>query len=365
MTKAVGAVLREHGGAFSVEELTLAEPSPDEVLVRITATGLCHTDQKVRMGAREVPVPVVLGHEGAGIVAATGSKVSDLSAGDHVVLTFAYCGVCANCASGHPAYCDQADELNFGANGTAISAAGTQLHGAFFGQSSFATHALVDARSAVRVDADLPLELLGPLGCSIQTGIGAILNVLAPDKDSAVAVWGTGAVGLSAIIAAHWLDCRQIIAIDIKPARLELARELGATGAVLVTPDVDARAALRELVPGGVTHAFDTTGRPKVLAAAVATLAPRGSAAFVGGARAGDTVAIEVNPLLAGRSLQGIVQGDAVPQQFIPMLTERFRRGELPLERLISHYPLTAINQALADAEAGLAIKPVLTMPTI
>lgn len=364
MTKVTAAVLHEYGGEFELEELELARPASREVLVRVVATGFCHTDEKVRQGARSVPTPVVLGHEGAGVVEAVGREVEHLQTGDHVVLTFAYCGGCANCARGHPAYCERMDELNFGARGQALHDQGGELvHGAFFGQSSFATRVLVNQRQAIRVDPDVPLELLAPLGCSIQTGAGAILNVLQPDAHSTLAVWGAGTVGLSAILAATWAKVATIVVIDINPVRLALAARLGATHTITATPGQSSLNALQALLPGGVSHAFDSTGSAAVLRDAVAGLAPRGSAGFVGGGRAGDEVALEINPLLAGRSLQGIVQGDAVPQQFIPMLVERHRNGELPLEKLIRHYPLDEINTAAADAGAGRAIKPVLTMP--
>jgi aryl-alcohol dehydrogenase len=363
VTKMIGAVLRAHGGEFEIEELELAEPNADEVLVKLTATGFCHTDEKVRQGARNVPTPVVLGHEGAGVVVKTGD-LTTLSPEDHVVLTFAYCGNCPACETGHPAYCEQMDELNFGATGTAITAAnGKLIRGAFFGQSSFATYAIVNERSAVRVEKDLPLEILAPLGCSIQTGVGSILNVLKPDEHSTLAVWGVGTVGLSAVIAATWTYTEQIVVLDTNPERLELAKELGATHAIQVTPD---RSALRELntfYPSGVSHAFDTTGSSEVLHDAVQSLAIRGSAAFVGGARSGDEVSLEINQLLAGRSLQGAVQGDSDPQQLIPFLVNKIRHLHLPIQRLITEYPLAQINEAAKDAAAGKTIKPVLVMP--
>ncbi len=365
MTSVTAAVLREHGGEFELEELELAPgPAHDEVLVRIVATGFCHTDEKVRQGARDVPTPVVLGHEGAGIVEAVGREVTALQTGDHVVLTFAYCGLCANCRGGHPAYCERTDELNFGALGMALHRPGGEaVHGAFFGQSSFATRALVNQRSVIRVDPQAPLELLGPLGCSIQTGAGAILNVLRPGPDSTLAVWGVGAVGLSALIAATWSGCRTIVAVDLHAERLTLARELGATHTIHAGDGHGALEDLRALLATGVSHALDTTGRPEVLHDVVAGLAPRGSAAFVGGARAGDEVSLEINPLLAGRSLRGVLQGDSQPHRFIPMLVERLRAGQLPLAKLIRSYPLSEINRAAADASAGRTIKPVLAMP--
>jgi aryl-alcohol dehydrogenase len=362
MTVVRAAVLHEYGGEFSLEQLELADPGPGEVLVRIVATGFCHTDEKVRGGARNVPVPVVLGHEGAGIVEAIGAGVETVAPRDHVVLTFAYCGACANCTAGHPAYCEQMDELNFGAIGIALTGDGEPLRSGFFGQSSFCTHALVDQRSAIRVDPELPLELLGPLGCSIQTGTGAVLNVLRPGRESTLAVWGVGAVGLSAVIAATWLECGSIIAIDVNPERLALAGELGATHTVRAETGRSALPDLRAICGDGVSHAFDTSGQAAVLRDAVSGLAPRGSCAFVGGGRAGDEVAIEINPMLAGRSLQGVIQGDSVPQEMIPMLARRVGSGELPLARLVSFYPLSEINAAASDAHAGRTIKPVLRM---
>jgi aryl-alcohol dehydrogenase len=363
MTKMIGAVLRAHAGEFEIEALEIAEPNADEVLVKLTATGFCHTDEKVRRGARDVPTPVVLGHEGAGVVVKTGD-LTTLSPEDHVVLTFAYCGDCPACESGHPAYCEQLDELNFGAIGTAITTAdGNPIRGAFFGQSSFATYAIVNERSAVRVEKDLPLEILAPLGCSIQTGVGSILNVLKPDDHSSLAVWGVGAVGLSAVIAATWTNTEQIVALDTNPERLELAKELGATHAIQVTPGSSALKELQHLYPTGVSHAFDTTGSPEVLHDVVQSLATRGSAAFVGGAKAGDEVSLEINQLLAGRSVQGVVQGDADPQQLIPFLVDKIRHLHLPIHRLITEYPLAQINEAAQDAVAGKTIKPVLVMP--
>ena len=251
MTATRAAVLHEHGGEFVLEDLELACPRPEDVLVRVVATGFCHTDQKVRNGARNVPLPVVLGHEGAGVVEAIGSGVTTVAVGDHVVLTFAYCGACANCRSGHPAYCEQMDELNFGATGSVLTRAGEQMHSGFFGQSSFSTHALVNARSAVRVEPALPLDLLGPLGCSIQTGAGAILNVLRPEPGDSLAVWGVGAVGLSAVISAGWAGCESIVAIDVNPARLELARELGATHTIHGHPGRSALPELQAISAGG------------------------------------------------------------------------------------------------------------------
>ncbi|HET9093569.1 MAG TPA: NAD(P)-dependent alcohol dehydrogenase [Solirubrobacteraceae bacterium] len=359
------AVLRSYGGEFELTELELAPPGPGEVLVRITATGFCHTDEKVRQGARSVPLPVVLGHEGAGRVEAVGPGVGDLRTGDHVVLTFAHCGGCGNCASGHPAYCERMDELSFGASVRPLRAADHGLvRGGFFGQSSFATHAVVDQRSAVRVDPELPLELLGPLGCSIQTGAGSILNVLRPDAEASLAVWGVGAVGLSAVAAAAWSGVGTIIAIDVHPNRLALAGELGATHTVLADAAGSSLDGLRALAPAGVSHALDTSGRADVLCEMVSGLAPRGRAGFVGGARAGEVVSLEIDRLLAGRSLRGIIQGDAMPQRLIPALAERVRNGQLPLPRLVTRYPLEEINLAAADAACGRTVKPVLTMPT-
>ena len=231
--KVTAAVVHEEAQPFSVEDLELEEPRADEVLVRVVATGICHTDVIVRDQWYPVPLPAVLGHEGAGVVERVGEGVSKVQPGDHVVLSFASCGECTNCLSGWPTYCLNFYDQNFGGSrpdgSNALSKDGDAVHGRFFGQSSFASYSVAAERSVVKVREDAPLELLGPLGCGVQSGAGGVLNILRPTPGTSIAVFGTGAVGMSAIMAASIAGCTIIISIDVKASRMELARELGAT----------------------------------------------------------------------------------------------------------------------------------------
>ncbi|MFI0778512.1 NAD(P)-dependent alcohol dehydrogenase [Streptomyces sp. NPDC021212] len=370
MTETLAAVVNKPGAPFSLERITLDEPRPDEILVRLTAAGVCHTDLTVRDGHLPFPLPGVLGHEGAGVVERVGSWVGRVRPGDHVVLTFTSCGTCGTCRGGHPAYCASWLPLNLlggtRGDGTATlrrdcGAGCGGLGGHFFGQSSFATHALVDERSVVRVPADVPLTTLAPFGCGIQTGVGAVLYVLRPRPGSTIAVFGAGAVGLAALMAAVLGPVRQVIAVDRLAPRLALARKLGAT-AVVDAAEEDTAAALVELTDGlGVDCALETTGNPGVLRTAIDALAPRGEVAVIGAPPMGTEAAIDVNGLLPGRRITGVTLGDSEPEQLIPLMVGLHRQGRLPVEQLIRTYPFARIEEAAADMTAGTTIKPVLT----
>ena len=227
------AVLPAPHSSFAIEELELDEPRSNEVLVRIVATGICHTDLSVVEQDLPAPTPIVLGHEGAGVVERVGSDVRHVAPGDHVVLTFPSCGTCAKCVAGRAYFCEQILALALAGVRTdgspTVRASDHPVCGCFFGQSSFATHALAYARNTVKVPREAPLEMLAPLGCGIQTGAGTVLNVLKPGGSDTIAVFGCGAVGLAAVMAAHLSGCRTIIAVDRVDSRLELARDLGAT----------------------------------------------------------------------------------------------------------------------------------------
>lgn len=216
---------------FNMQEVYLDEIKDDEVLVKIIASGICHTDATVLDGTMPTPKPVVLGHEGSGIVEKVGSNVTSVTPGDHVVLGFAYCGHCENCLDGNAAACENMIELNFSGKNkrhvTPIHDLNNNDISQFFGQSSFAYHAVVDENNTVKVPKDVDIRLLGPLGCGIMTGSGTILNSLQPKPGSSLVVFGTGAVGLSGLMAAKIAGCTTIIAIDIHDSRLELAKELG------------------------------------------------------------------------------------------------------------------------------------------
>lgn len=359
------AVVESAGAGFTLSEIELADPRPDEVLVRIVAAGVCHTDLIVAAGHLPFPLPGVLGHEGAGVVEAVGSAVTRVTPGDQVLLSFTSCGTCANCRDGHPAYCATWLPLNLlggaRADGSAtVSRDGENLGGHFFGQSSFARHALVDERSLVKVPADAPLELLAPLGCGVQTGVGAVWNVLEPRPGDTIVVTGAGAVGLSAVMAARLTPATRIIAVDRIPDRLALARELGATHTVNTT-DTDLAEAIADLTGGaGANGVVETTGNAGVLATAVGVLAARGTAVIVGAPAFGTTVPVDVNFMLPGRKVVGLTLGDSETESLIPVLVDLVASGRLPVERLVKHYKFEEIGQAVADVVSGDTIKPVL-----
>jgi aryl-alcohol dehydrogenase len=351
--------------AITIRPLELKGPQPHEVLVRIVAAGVCHTDLKcagsnVLVKAR----PVVLGHEGAGIVEAVGSAVTELKPGDPVVMTFAYCGACRSCREAEPAYCYQQYPLNFSCarpdGGSAyLCDNGEDVYGDFFGQSSFATYAVGSERNVIKVPDDVPLEILGPLGCGIQTGAGAALNDLKVGPGDRFAVFGAGSLGLSAIMAARYAGAKTIIAIDRIKSRLDLALELGADHAILAT-DTDAVAEIIRITGDGVDQSLDTTAVASVMRQAIDVLAPRGICGFVTAPSDGSELPLPVRTLLLGRRVRGIVEGNSNPKLFIPFLIDLYKRGRFPFDRLISFYPFEDINVAFNDQHIGHAIKPVL-----
>ncbi|MFI9758781.1 NAD(P)-dependent alcohol dehydrogenase [Streptomyces sp. NPDC051963] len=359
------AVVESGGAPFTLSDVVLDEPGPHEAVVRMVATGLCHTDLGVASGGLPFPLPGVLGHEGAGVVEAVGPAVTGVAPGDHVVLSFTSCGECRNCHGGHPAYCATWLPLNLiggrRADGTStISRDGAPLGGHFFGQSSFAERALVDERSLVKVDPDVPLESVAPLGCGVQTGVGAVWNVLRPTLGSTVVVLGAGAVGLSAVMAAALTPATLIVAVDRVGERLSLARELGATHTV-DAGEADLGGAIAEITGGrGADGVVETTGSVAVLRQGVDALAARGTLVVVGVPPFGTEVALDVNGLLGGKQVVGLTLGDTETQSFIPSLVRLVKEGRLPLHRLISTYPFAEIDQAVRDMGAGKAIKPVL-----
>ncbi|MGW1777662.1 NAD(P)-dependent alcohol dehydrogenase [Streptomyces sp. NPDC002143] len=360
------AVVESGGAPFTLSEVVLDDPAPHEAVVRLVAAGLCHTDLGVASGGLPFPLPGVLGHEGAGVVEAVGSAVTGVVPGDHVVLSFTSCGDCRNCHGGHPAYCATWLPLNLiggrRADGTGtISRDGETLGGHFFGQSSFAERALVDERSLVKVDPDVPLTSIAPLGCGVQTGVGAVWNVLKPVIGSTIVVLGAGAVGLSAVMAAALTPATKIIAVDKVAERLELAKELGATHTV----DAGQAAlgeAIAEITGGqGADGIVETTGSTAVLRQGVDALAARGTLVIVGAPAFGTEVALDVNGMLGGKQVVGLTLGDSETQSFIPALVELVKAGRLPLDRLIGAYAFEDIGQAVQDMTSGKTIKPVLT----
>jgi aryl-alcohol dehydrogenase len=348
------AVVREGGGPLKIESLELEGPRDDEVLVRLIASGICHTD--ISFAEDWSGPPAVLGHEGAGVVEQAGKSVKGVKPGDHVVLSYQSCGQCGECQSGRPFACERFWDANFGFHrldgSNALHLSGVQGH--FLGQSSFATHTVATIRNLVKVPQDLPLKLLAPLGCGFQTGAGTVMNSLAVKKGESIAIFGTGAVGLAAVMAARINGAQPIIGVDIKRMRLELALELGATH-VIQAPGEDVVSGIAGITGGGVDYVLEITGSAAMYRAAVAVLNP------------GGTVALIANPggsgsLPGGRKYRGIIQGSSVPQEFIPKMISLYQQGQFPFDRLIKYYGFPEINQALADARRGDTIKPVLVM---
>ena len=360
----IAAVVREHAAPFTIEDVRLDDPQSDEILVRVVAVGICHTDLAVQRGHIPVPLPAVLGHEGAGIVEAVGTGVVDLSPGDHVILSQVLCGSCARCTGGEPAYCEHAARLSLGGRRedgtTPISDGDGPISSNFVGQSSFATSAIVKARNAFRIDDDLPLATLAPIGCGVMTGAGAVVNDGGIAPGDAVAVFGCGTVGLAAIMAAKVLQAERIIAVDVNPARLELAAKLGATDTLAVG---DAAVAdVHRLTGGGVDLAVEAAGSPAAATAAIGSTHTRGRTVIVGAAPFGSTLDVDWWTLAAGRTVQGSVIGSSNPPVDIARLVQWWRDGELPIEDLETRYRFDEINDAVIAMAAGDVVKPVIVM---
>ncbi len=337
-------------------------PGPTRSSCGSAQSGVCHTDIVTRQFFPD-SFPVVLGHEGAGIVEAVGSDVTSVSVGDKVILSYRSCGTCRACTAGSRAYCEHFAALNAsggrGDGTTPLHAPdGTPVGGGFFGQSSFATHALVTEANAVRVPADTDLAVTASFGCGMQTGAGVVANVLRPQADDSVAVFGTGAVGLAAIMAAHALGVGTIIGVDLSDDRLALARELGATHTFSgASPDL--LDGLRAATGGGATHALDTTGSPAVIGTATEALGPLGTLVVVG--TGGAEFAVDSTSFIGGgKTVRGSIEGDADPHAFIPTLLRWHEDGLFPVERLVRTYHFDAVDAAMADSTSGVTVKPVL-----
>ncbi len=365
MIETDAAVVREKGGAFAIERIRIEPPRDHEVLVRIKGVGMCHTDLVVRDQYFPTPLPAVLGHEGSGVVEAVGRSVTKVAPGDHVVLSYASCGLCANCQRGLNGYCPDLYGRNFSGgrpdgSTPCCDAQGQPVSAYFFAQSSFARHAIATERNVVKIARDVPVELMGPLGCGIQTGAGAVLNALKPDGGSSIAVFGAGSVGLAAVMAARVAGCATIVAVDLNHERLDLARELGATHAI-DAGDGDVVAAIQAVTGGeGVQYSLECTGLPAVVRQAVDCLRLTGVCGIIGVAPLGTEIALDMNGLLFGRTVRGIIEGDSIPDIFIPRLIELWRQGRFPFDRLVSYFPLSMIDVAAQASERGEVLKAIL-----
>jgi alcohol dehydrogenase len=350
-----------------IEELDLADPGPGEVLVRIHAAGLCHSDLSVVNGDRPRPLPMAIGHEAAGVVVGLGAGVTDLPIGSHVVLVFMpSCGHCAPCAGGRPALCEP---------GALANGAGTLLTGArrltlagqtinhHLGCSAFADHAVVSRRSCVPIDADLPFEHAALFGCAVLTGVGAVANTARVEAGTRVAVLGLGGVGFSSLLAAIAVGARDVVAIDLLESKLELARELGAT-LTLNARDPDLVAKVKDATAGGVDYAFEMAGAIAALESAYAITRRGGTTVTAGLPNPKAHWPLQAVSLIAEeRTIKGSYIGSCVPTRDVPRYVGLFKRGRLPVDRLLSErVALTDINDALDRLADGQSVRQVVTL---
>jgi aryl-alcohol dehydrogenase len=358
------AVARAKFASLGFENLELAEPRHNEVRVRLVATGICHTDMAIRdQTIVPMPQPIVLGHEGAGIVEAVGRSVTKVKAGDQVILSGDSCGNCPSCQVSLPSYCYEFFQRNFGGGRpdgtTPLSVNGEKVH-TFMGQGSFATHVVCHDRNVIAVAEGAPLELLGPLGCGVITGAGAVINSLKVSVGKSIAIFGTGSVGLSGVMAAKLVGAGKIIAIDLRDDRLQLAMELGATHTINPSKE-SIPEAIKKISGNGVDFTLETTALMPILRQAIDVLALRGTCGFVGGAPEDSELTFVTSHVMnGGRAIRGIILGDTNPEEFLPKLIELHALGRFPLEKLITFYPFKDINRAIEDSLNGKCVKPIL-----
>jgi aryl-alcohol dehydrogenase len=366
--RVAAATIEEVRAPLRVEELEIDEPRAGEALVRIVATGVCHTDAIAQEGDFPYPFPGVLGHEGAGVVEAVGDGVTNVAVGDPVVIGWPYCGTCRNCLEGQPRYClDIGAQVGRGTRADGSTAwrrpDGSPVHSHFFGQSSFATHSITDAKTLVRMPPEMPLELVGPLACGLATGAGAVFNKLRPAVGSSLVVYGVGAVGLAAIMAARNSGATTIIAVDRHAARLKIAAELGATQTVDVNED-DPVDAVQQICGGFADYSLECTGNMDVLRQAVDSVGLRGTCVLIGGAPAEATFTLDHITTLWGKTVAGILGGEGTSERLIGALARLHLDGRFPYDKLVTPFALDEVNEAIAASISGEVLKPILRMPS-
>lgn len=363
-------VVEEINAPFVRETLELDEPGPGEVLVKIKAVGVCHTDLNTQSGDMPLPLPGVFGHEGAGIIEKIGEGVTEVEVGDHVILGWAYCGTCRNCRRGQHRYCERTGEALLAGHRLIGPKAGesayrredgTTISGHFFGQSSFATYSLTFASMVVKVDKDIPFELLGPLACGVTTGAGAVFNAAKPNPGDSIVVYGTGSVGLAAIMAATNTPANEIIAVDLHDSRLEMAKELGATH-VINSKNVNASEEIQRILGRPADFAIDCTGVISVIEEAADVVGMLGTLILVGGAPAEARFSVDHLRTLWGKRIVGTLGGGGNSQDLLPALLGLYKQGRFPIDRLVTTYDFAQLETAIEDATSGSTIKAVLTL---
>lgn len=365
--KIKAAVVNAPGKDYQIETVELKEMQDTDVLVRIVASGICRSDYAERNGA-VVPFPNILGHEGSGIVEKVGRNVMSVQPGDHVILSYGYCDSCKKCNEGHPSSCYHWNEINTsghnvkgeyvfeGEDGSAINS--------FFNQSSFATYSVTDESNIVKVDKDIDLRILGPLGCGLGTGSGVVLDVLNPKPGSSIAIFGTGAVGFAALMAANIAGCSPIIALDINEERLKKARELGATHAINSLAHSETLVnEIKELTGGvGVDYAIDTSGVVPVMKQALAVVTNSGTFVPLAVTKKDFEVNTFTDLVFGNKKMVGCLIGDTIPKYHLPRLIDFYKKGQFPFDQFIKFYDFEDIVQAEADSVSGKTLKSVLIM---
>ena len=361
--KAKAALCREHNKPVLVEQISIDAPKRGEVTVKLGACGVCHSDLSAVNGTIALPLPLVLGHEGAGVVEEVGEGVSDLAPGDHVIFSFIYmCGKCRFCVAGRPVLClEQGKALTTPLEGTtrAHDAKGAPL-GIFSGCGAMAEYATVSAQNLIKIDSKIPLDCAALVGCGVTTGVGAVFNTAKVEPGSSVAVFGCGGVGLSVIQGAAIAGAQRIIAIDTLAPKLEMAKKFGATDTILFKEDPVKE--LKKLTGGGPDYAFECVGSGELAAAAYRAIRRGGLAVVVGVAKPSDSTAVRTMTLpFEEKTLTGSYFGSCVPRVDFPRMLALYMAGRLKLEELITRrYSIDETPQAFADLESGKNARGVI-----
>ncbi len=362
------AVCYEPSGKLRVEDVQLAEPQVNEVLVRLSACGVCHSDLHFMKGEMYCAMPMVAGHEGAGIVEKVGPGVTTVQAGDHVVMAVSFsCGKCRFCVEGRPTMCVENMPVMAGgvlpiSGGMRLSQEDQALHH-LFGLACFAEYSVVHERSCVKVRDDAPLDRVCLLGCGVATGIGAAINTAGVRPGESVVVWGSGGVGLSALMGAKLAGAGKIVAVDGYESKLAMAKELGADITINFKQE-DPVGRVMEVTAGGADYAIETAGKVEVIEQAYASIHGGGKCVVAGMSPIGTSVSIQSYEFLLGKAITGTVQGDIKPQVDIPKYIDMFMDGKLPFDKLISKtYSLDEVNDAYEALEKGEVIRSVVSIP--
>ncbi|MDQ8704611.1 Zn-dependent alcohol dehydrogenase [Streptomyces sp. LHD-70] len=341
-----------------VDDLEIREPGPGEVLVAVAAAGLCHSDLSVVDGTIPFPLPVVLGHEGAGVVEAVGAGVAHVAPGDHVALsTLASCGACADCDRGRPTMCRRA----IGRPERPFTRGGEPVY-QFAANSAFAERTLVKAVQAVKIPKEVPLTSAALMGCGVVTGVGAVLNRARVERGDSVLVTGAGGIGLNVLQGARLAGATTIVAVDANPEKAGAARQFGATHFVDASTTSDVPAAVREILPTGVDHAFECVGRAELIRQSVDLLDRHGQAVLLGMTAPKVEASFLPAAMFLDKSILGCRYGSSRPQRDMALYADLYLKGQLLLDELVSAtYPVEEFERAVADLEGGKVARGVVT----